>query len=161
MDARAYRHTLGSFATGVCVITVPDADHVGGHVLGMTANSFSSVSLDPPLIQWCIDLKAHRCAVYAAAPVFGVNILSGRQKALSHRFARQNAHIVPDEKMISDLHPLRLRHAAAFLACELYDTRPMGDHLVITGRVTQFDSDTARTGLTFFRGKYGHVRGKP
>ena len=45
MDSRPYRHVLGSFATGVCVMTVPDPDHVAGHVLGMTANSFSSISL--------------------------------------------------------------------------------------------------------------------
>lgn len=160
MDARALRHTLGSFATGVCVITVADPDHIDGHVLGMTANSFSSVSLNPPLVQWCIDLKAHRYKVYAEAKTFGVNILSGPQRMLSRRFARENAHIVPSEKLISDDHPLRLRDVAGFLACELYETRPVGDHLVIVGRVIEFDGDAGRTGLTFFRGKYGYVRGK-
>jgi flavin reductase (DIM6/NTAB) family NADH-FMN oxidoreductase RutF len=160
MDARAYRHTLGSFATGVCVITAPDPDHVDGHVLGMTANSFSSVSLDPPLVQWCIDFKAHRYKVYSEAKTFGINILSGRQRLLSRRFARENAHIVPDEMLICERHPLRLRDVAGFLACELYETRPVGDHLVIVGRVTQYDGDTERTGLTFFRGKYGYVGGK-
>ena len=88
MDKKALRHTLGGFATGVCVITVPDPDHVSGHVLGMTANSFSSISLDPPLVQWCIDNHAHRYAVYAQAPRFGINILSGKQGELSRRFAR-------------------------------------------------------------------------
>ncbi len=160
MDARAYRHTLGSFATGVCVMTVPDPDHVSGHVLGMTANSFSSVSLDPPLVQWCIDFKAHRYKAYAEAPAFGINILSGRQQALSRRFARENAHIVPDEMLISEIHPLRLRNVAGFLACDVYETRTVGDHLVIVGRVTQFEGDAGRTGLTFFRGKYGYVRTK-
>lgn len=160
MDARAYRHTLGSFATGVCVITVPDTDHLSGHVLGMTANSFSSVSLDPPLVQWCIDFKAHRYKAYAEAPVFGINILSGRQRDLSRRFSGGNAHIVPDEMLICERHPLRLRNVAGFLACELYETRPVGDHLVIVGRVTQYDADPARTGLSFFRGKYGYVRTK-
>ena len=160
MDARAYRHTLGSFATGVCVMTIADTDHVSGHVLGMTANSFSSVSLDPPLVQWCIDFKAHRYKVYAEAGTFGINILSGRQRLLSRRFARENAHIVPDEMLLCERHPLRLRDVAGFLACELHETRPVGDHLVIVGRVTQFDGDVARTGLTFFRGKYGYVGGK-
>ena len=160
MDARALRHTLGSFATGVCVMTVTDPDHHHGHVLGMTANSFSSVSLDPPLVQWCIDFRAHRYAVYAEAKSFGINILSGRQRDLSKRFARQNAHIVPDENLIADTHPLRLREVVGFLACEVYETRPLGDHLVIVGRVTQFDTDPERTGLTFFRGKYGYVGNK-
>ena len=158
MDGKALRHTLGSFATGVCVITVADADHVDGHVLGMTANSFSSVSLDPPLVQWCIDFRAHRYAIYAEAKSFGINILSGRQRELSRRFARQNAHIRPEENLMADGgHPLRLRDVVGFLACDVYETRPVGDHLVIVGEVTQFDTDPARTGLTFFRGKYGYV----
>lgn len=157
MDAKALRHTLGTFATGVCVMTVPDSDHVSGHVLGMTANSFSSISLDPPLVQWCIDFKAHRYAVYAKAPKFGINILSGKQRELSRRFARENAHIVPEEMLICETHPLRLRNVIGFLACDVYETRPLGDHLVIVGQVTQFDQATDKTGLTFFKGRYGHI----
>lgn len=155
---KTYRHTLGGFATGVCVITIPDPDHVQGHVLGMTANSFSSVSLDPPLVQWCLDNKAHRYAVYAAAPAFGINILSGGQQDLSQRFARFNAHILPEEGLISAEHPLRLNAVLGFLACETYETRTVGDHLVIVGRVTSFDKDDAQGGLTFFRGRYGEIR---
>ncbi len=154
-DTKALRHTLGTFATGVCVMTTEDPDRQTGHVIGMTANSFSSVSLDPPLIQWCIDFKAHRYAVYAEAKTFAVNILSAGQEDLSRRFARENAHIVPQEMLISDLHPLRLREVAGFLACETYETREVGDHLVIIGRVLQFDQAPEQPGLTFFRGKYG------
>jgi len=157
MDSKALRHTLGNFATGVCVITVPDPDHVDGHVLGMTANSFSSISLDPPLVQWCIDNKAHRYSVYAEAAKFGINILSGEQDELSRRFAKHNAHIVPEENLVTDDNPLRLRDVVGFLACETYETRTLGDHLVIVGRVTEFEADPAQTGLTFFRGRYGHI----
>lgn len=158
MDTKPYRHTLGAFTTGVCVMTIPDPDHIEGHVLGMTANSFSSVSLDPPLIQWCLDNKAHRYEVYAKAPAFGVNILSGGQEALSHRFARFNAHILPEEGLIGPEHPLRLNGVAGFLACETYETRTVGDHLVIVGRVIEFDKDDGQGGLTFFRGRYGEIR---
>jgi len=160
MDARALRHTLGSFATGVCVITVPDPDHVSGHVLGMTANSFSSISLDPPLVQWCIDNKAHRYAVYAEAKTFGINILSGRQSELSKRFARHNAHILPEEGVLDAANPLRLKNVISFLACETFETRTLGDHLAIVGRVTAFDTQADKTGLTFFRGRYGYIRAK-
>ena len=160
MDTKSLRHTLGSFATGVCVMTVADPDHVAGHVLGMTANSFSSVSLDPPLVQWCIDFKAHRYAVYSVAPKFGINILSGSQEDLSRRFARENAHIVPEEMLICERHPLRLRQVIAFIACDVYETRPVGDHLVIVGQVTQFDMEPDHTGLTFFRGRYGQIGGE-
>ena len=157
MDIKAYRHVLGSFATGVCVMTVPDADHMAGHVLGMTANSFTSVSLDPPLILWCIDLKAHRYRVYAEATSFGVNILARDHEILSRRFARENAHIVPDEMLISDRHPLKLRDVAGFLACDVHETHLIGDHRVIVGRVTAFESDDGAGGLTFFKGKYGQI----
>ncbi len=157
MDTKALRHTLGSFATGVCVMTIADPDQQNGHVLGMTANSFSSVSLDPPLIQWCIDFKAHRYAAYSVAAHFAANILSAGQEDLSRRFARENAHIVPDDMLISALHPLRLRDVAGFIACETYDTREMGDHLIITGKVLAFDQAPEHGGLTFFRGKYGQL----
>ncbi|WP_443747447.1 flavin reductase family protein [Asticcacaulis solisilvae] len=157
MDSKALRHTLGSFATGVCVITVPDPDHVNGHVLGMTANSFSSISLDPPLVQWCVDNRAHRYAVYAEAKTFGINILSGRQRELSKRFARYNAHITPEEGLLTAGNTLRLADVAGFLACETYETRTLGDHLAIVGRVTHFENVTDKTGLTFFRGRYGHI----
>jgi len=157
MDTKALRQTLGSFATGVCVMTVNDPDHVSGHVLGMTANSFSSVSLEPPLVQWCIDLKAHRYRVYAEASAFGVNILSAQQEDLSRRFAKENAHIVPEERVISPSHPLRLRHVAGFLSCQTYDRRLTGDHLVIIGKVIEFDQSPELAGLTFFRGKYGQI----
>lgn len=159
MDSKSLRHTLGSFATGVCVMTVADSDHVEGHVLGMTANSFSSVSLEPPLIQWCIDFKAHRYTVYSAAMKFGVNILSAGQEDLSRRFARENAHIVPEEMLICETHPLRLRDVIGFIACDVFETRPVGDHLVIVGQVTQFDMNPDVGGLTFFRGRYGQIGG--
>ncbi len=157
MDTKAYRHTLGCFATGVCVITVPDPDHVSGHVLGMTANSFSSVSLDPPLVQWCLDLKAHRYDIYAGAKAFGINILSGGQEQLSRRFAKHNAHVVPDEGLTSPAHPLRLTDVIAFLDCETYETRIVGDHLVIVGRVLNYERDVEKAGLTFFTGAYGQI----
>jgi flavin reductase (DIM6/NTAB) family NADH-FMN oxidoreductase RutF len=157
MDTKSLRHVLGSFATGVCVITMPDPDRKAGHVLGMTANSFTSVSLDPPLILWCIDLKAHRCSVFTSAEHFGVNILSAGQEMLSRRFARENAHIVPEELLISEGHPLKLRDAAAFLDCERFQTYEVGDHRIIVGRVTRFERDESQGGLTFYGGRYGQI----
>ena len=157
MDTKALRHTMGGFATGVCVITVADPDHMDGHVVGMTANSFSSVSLDPPLVQWCLDLKAHRYALYSGAQVFGINILNADHEALSRRFARENAHIVPEEGVTDFGNPLKLKDALGFFSCELYEARLVGDHLVIVGEVKHFESDPAQAGLTFFRGRYGQI----
>ena len=157
MDKKALRHAMGGFATGVCVITVADPDHIDGHVVGLTANSFSSVSLDPPLVQWCLDLKAHRYDLYAKAQTFGINILSADHEALSRRFARENAHIVPAEDLTSPLAPLKLKEVVGYFACDLYESRLVGDHLVIVGEVTHFETDPAQPGLTFFKGKYGQI----
>ena len=157
MDSRDFRHTVGGFATGVCVMTVPDPDHVSGHVLGMTANSFTSVSLDPMLILWCIDHKAHRYGVYSEARTFGVNILGAAQEELSRRFARENAHIVPEEMLMSEVHALKLRGATGFMACETHDTYLAGDHRIIIGRVTMLTNDADAGSLTFHRGKYGQI----
>jgi flavin reductase (DIM6/NTAB) family NADH-FMN oxidoreductase RutF len=157
IDRKHLRHVLGSFATGVCVITMPDPDHLVGHVLGMTANSFTSVSLDPPLILWCVDLKAHRCGVFTDAMRFGVNILSGGQESLSRRFARENAHVLPDEGLICDGHPLKLRDTAAFLECERFAVHEAGDHRIIVGRIVRFERDESRDGLSFHAGVYGRI----
>lgn len=157
IDRQALRRAMGGFATGVCVITVADPDHADGHVVGLTANSFSSVSLDPPLVQWCLDLKAHRYALYAQAQQFGINILNADHEALSRRFARENAHIVPEEGLTHSDAPLKLKNVIGYFACDLYESRLVGDHLVIVGEVRHFESDPAQAGLTFFRGKYGQT----
>ncbi|ESQ76199.1 hypothetical protein ABAC402_05435 [Asticcacaulis sp. AC402] len=136
-------------------MTTPDPDRASGRILGITANSFSSVSLAPPLIQWCIDVKGNRFQIYADATVFGVNILSSGQEDLSRRFAKQDSHIVPDDMLTRNEHSLRLHNVIGFLACEVFDTRIVGDHLVIVGKVTAFDMDERHQGLTYFRGKYG------
>jgi flavin reductase (DIM6/NTAB) family NADH-FMN oxidoreductase RutF len=157
IDKQALRRAMGGFATGVCVITVADPDHVDGHVVGMTANSFSSVSLDPPLVQWCLDLKAHRYDLYAGAQIFGINILNGDHEDLSRRFARGSAHIVPEEGVTCARDPLKLTAVIGFFGCELYESRIVGDHLVIVGEVRSFETDPEAKGLTFFRGRYGQI----
>jgi flavin reductase (DIM6/NTAB) family NADH-FMN oxidoreductase RutF len=157
MDRMALRQVLGGFATGVCVMTTSDPDHISGHVIGITANSFSSVSLDPPLVQWCLDLKAHRYDIFAKAKVFGVNILSAGQESVSRRFSKENAHVVPEEGLISDLGPLRLKAVKGYMTCETYETRLVGDHLVIVGRVIEMDREETAPVLTFYQGKYGRI----
>ena len=87
-DARELRQVLGSFVTGVTVITTVDGD---GKPHGLTANSFSSVSLDPPLILWSQSLTAPSHAVFNACDRFAVNILADEQVDVSNRFARGGA----------------------------------------------------------------------
>lgn len=84
-DSRAFRRALGNFATGVTVVTAADA---AGNKVGVTANSFNSVSLDPPLILWSLDKRSSSLAVFEAASHFAVNILAADQIELSNNFAK-------------------------------------------------------------------------
>src|SRR5215208_6988690 len=87
IDQQGFRRALGSFLTGVTVITTRDHR---GELVGNTANSFNSVSLDPPLILWSLGRHAHSMRVYLSCEYFAVNILREGQEELSSRFARQS-----------------------------------------------------------------------
>src|SRR5450830_1176278 len=84
-DPRAFRRALGNFATGVTVVTAADAS---GRKVGVTANSFNSVSLDPPLVLWSIDKRSNSHEVFEQASHFAVNVLAADQIDLSNNFAR-------------------------------------------------------------------------
>ena len=146
-----FRRSLGRFATGVTVVTCQDAD---GNRLGLTANSFSSVSLEPPLILWNIAKVSRSLDAFLAAEHFGVSVLAADQQALSVRFARSDidpfdglecglsAHAVP-----------RIDAALAWFECRRYETHDCGDHHIIVGEVIDFE---ARDGdpLVFYRSQY-------
>jgi flavin reductase (DIM6/NTAB) family NADH-FMN oxidoreductase RutF len=87
LDPRAFRRALGNFATGVTIVTTVQ----DGRAVGVTANSFTSVSLDPPLILWSIDRKATSFAAFMAAAHFAVNVLAEDQLAISRGFARSGS----------------------------------------------------------------------
>ena len=86
-DQRAFRRALGQFATGVAIMTA----RAGDQLVGVTANSFTSVSLDPPLVLWSLESKAQSLPVFREARHFAVNVLGADQVALSTRFARPSA----------------------------------------------------------------------
>lgn len=152
-DARAYRRALGCFATGVCLITVAHADGPAA----ITVNSFTSVSLHPRLILWCLDAGSDRYRVFAEAEAFGVNILSADQQQISARFAAPGAvRVEPDLVETWGPAPV-LRHGLARLGCTVTRRDVMGDHLVIVGAVERFDAAVG-AGLTYFRGRYGEAQ---
>ena len=133
IDPVELRRCLGSFVTGVTVITALDDS---GVPIGMTANSFNSVSLDPPIIVWSLRTNASTFAVYANAKRFVVNILAEGQVDVSNRFAKSG----PDRfdgvgwsKGIEGV-PL-IDGCAAYLECRTEATYPGGDHLLFLGRV--------------------------
>ena len=149
-DTAAYRRALGAFATGVCVIT---ADSPSGP-LGITVNSFTSVSLDPRLVLWCLDERSDRWPVFAAAERFAIHVLPSTDQALARRFAKGVAVLAEGEFVRCDDGPPCLPEALVRFECETHERIQLGDHLVIVGRVETF-TDAGGEALTFFRGRYG------
>lgn len=151
IDPRELRRTLASFATGVTVVTTLDET---GQPRGMTANSFTSVSLDPPLILVCVAKAAPISTAFEAAPAFAVNILSESQRALSQRFA------TPMADRFAGLGWRRGRADApildgslAFLDCRMRERIEAGDHVILLGQVEDFGR-TEQQPLIFCQGRY-------
>lgn len=151
IDARAFRTALGSFATGVTVITTCAAD---GTPVGLTANSFNSVSLDPPMVLWSLSRTAKSMPVFEQAQYFAVHVLAADQAALSARFARSGSDKfaqLPLETGIAGL-PL-LKDCAARFQCQTSFRHDGGDHLIFVGQVLEFDA-YERPPLIYHAGQY-------
>ncbi|MES2263815.1 MAG: flavin reductase [Pseudomonadota bacterium] len=153
-DARQLRDVLGAFVTGVTVVTTRDQ---GGTAHGVTANSFSSVSLDPPLVLWSQSLTSRSYPAFRDSRHFAVNILADDQIALSNHFAKSR-----DDKFAGIPHrdggggaPV-LDGVAAYLECEVVAAYPNGDHVVYIGRVERLGR-SGRNALAFGGGKYLHA----
>jgi flavin reductase (DIM6/NTAB) family NADH-FMN oxidoreductase RutF len=150
-DSRDLRRVLGTFVTGVTVVTTTD-DEGGFH--GVTANSFSSVSLDPPLVLWSQAVKSHSHPVFFKAERFAVNILAEDQIELSNRFAKssQEKFAGIDVDIGSGGVPL-LRGCSARLECRVVSRVPGGDHTIYVGEVHAIDR-AERKPLVFGNGQY-------
>ena len=133
IDGRELRNALGRFATGVCVITTVDKE---GNALGMTANSFSSVSLDPPLVLWNLQNGSEVYDAFARQRRFAINVLSEQQVDLSNQYARKGDHQLDPAHFRQGRNgaPI-IRDALVSFECELHATHEGGDHLIIVGRV--------------------------
>jgi len=152
MDTKLFRNALGSFATGVTIITT--RDETGG-AIGVTANSFNSLSLDPPLVLWSIGVKAFSYPAFAKAKHFVVHVLAADQQALSDRFARSSTEKfdgVPFEHGLGGV-PLFPGCAAVF-ECSTERCVEGGDHVIMIGRVERFTVDETALPLMFYRGRY-------
>ncbi len=149
-DVTAYRRALGGFATGVCVVTA----HTPDGPFGITINSFTSVSLRPPLVLWCLDRGSERHDGFAAAERFAVHMLPVEDREMSDRFAWGMCRLSSDEFDSSSPEPPRLKNALTRLDCVTTERIVMGDHLTIVGAVKGFETRPG-AGLTYFRGRYG------
>jgi flavin reductase (DIM6/NTAB) family NADH-FMN oxidoreductase RutF len=137
-ESVVFREALGTFLTGVTVVTT--IDETGRH-WGLTANSFTSVSLEPPLVLFCVASHAGSYDTFSRCPSFVVNILSYDQLDLAHRFSRRS----PDK--FEGLHLDRssagspvLPGSSAWLGCTVYQRLVVGDHLVVIGRVLEVET---------------------
>jgi flavin reductase (DIM6/NTAB) family NADH-FMN oxidoreductase RutF len=149
---------MGCFATGVTIITV-DLD---GEVHGMTANAFSSVSLDPMLVLVCVDSLTKTHTHLQAKKRFGINVLCETQRAISDYYARparthERAEAEAGARFDRTEHGTPVLHGAlAYLECRLHSAQDAGDHTIF---IAEVEDVVVREGdpLLFFRGKYRHV----
>ncbi|MCR9195971.1 MAG: flavin reductase family protein [Hyphomonas sp.] len=158
-DLRTFRETLGLFVTGVTIITTRDER---GDPVGITANSFNSVSLDPPLILWSVGQKALSLNAFSDAKAFAVHILRDDQADLSQRFATSGTDKFRQLTVETGLGgvPL-LPECAARLECSLHAKYPAGDHLLFIAKVERLSSDPAAMPLVYHGGRYAELSDKP
>lgn len=150
-DKRSFRNALGTFATGVAVVTTRTAD---GVEVGLTVNSFNSVSLDPPLVLWSLASHLPVRPALEACEHYAVNILADDQQWLSQRFASRDADKFVGVAYESGIDgtPLLLGCCARF-ECRNVQRHPGGDHLIFVSEVVRFDRFD-RDPLLFFSGAY-------
>jgi flavin reductase (DIM6/NTAB) family NADH-FMN oxidoreductase RutF len=147
---RELRDALGTFATGVTVVTV--ASERGP--LGITANSFASVSLDPPLVLWCPAKASRRYDAFVTAEHFAIHVMGEHQDALTLGFARAGEAFGGCDWSLSDQQVPLLAGCPARFECTTRDRIDAGDHAVIIARVTRVTTEPTRPRL-FHAGIYG------
>jgi len=151
LEPRALRDAFGAFVTGVTVVTTCDK---GGRPIGFTANSFTSVSLDPPLLLVCLAKSSFNYATMTEAAHFAVNILSQEQRDVSLTFARPVAdRFATVEWERGEYGSPILAQVSAWFECALQEVIDAGDHVILLGRIVAF-ANSALTGLGYARGSY-------
>ena len=154
--SREFRDALGRYATGVTVVTALVGEN---EKIGITINSFSSVSLEPPLILYSLAKDYHHLEALSSAENFAVNVLSADQREISQSFAhtREDQWKGVDYR-VSSRRNLILQPNLAVLECVPFDRIDGGDHLVILGRVVEISANGEDDPLLFFGGSYRRIR---
>lgn len=148
----ALRQACGNFATGVTVMTVLDGQ---GRALGVTANSFTSVSLEPPLVLWCLRKEASIHPVFMESGRFGVSILAADQAELSNRQAARDSQVLAagQYSLSEDSVPL-ISGAVTSLVCRTVRRDEGGDHTIFLAEIEKIIDGTGDEPLLFFKGGY-------
>jgi flavin reductase (DIM6/NTAB) family NADH-FMN oxidoreductase RutF len=151
-NTKAFRRALGSFPTGVAVVTAA----AESEPVGITVNSFTSVSLDPPLVLWCLKKDSNRYRAFMEAKGFTVSVLGSEHESVSSRLARQGEHKLQGMPLLeTELGPPALADAHAVFECARAAVYDGGDHAILIGRVLRFACRDDGAPLVFYRGRYG------
>lgn len=150
-----FRRAMGCFATGVTVVTTDDPD---GGPAGLTVNSFSSVSLDPPLVLFCLDRRSGNMAAFQRGGHFAVNMLRDDQHDIALRFAsvREDKWDGVDYRMGEGGIPV-IAGCLAVVECDTETIHDAGDHIILVGRVVKLDYASDGEPLLYFRGQFGRL----
>ena len=153
-NSKELRNALGSFATGVTIVTALDTDQ---NPIGMTVNSFNSVSLTPPLILWSISRDSNCFDDFIKAETFAVHVLNHGQEDLSNRFAESGGDKFLGLSLESGSNnPPILPDFSACFECKTEHQYDGGDHIILVGRVISFE-DRGTDPLVFYRGQYTRI----
>lgn len=152
IDARDFRNALGTYGTGVTIITAADA---AGRPYGLTCNSFASVSLNPPLVLWSLLLYSSSLNVFQSASHFAVNVLGTSQQALANKFAKSSEDKFTGVEWSAGLGraPV-LKESVANFQCRSVSRYYGGDHVIFLGAVEAYSYGSAEP-LLFVRGRFG------
>jgi 3-hydroxy-9,10-secoandrosta-1,3,5(10)-triene-9,17-dione monooxygenase reductase component len=156
IDSATFRKVLGNYPTGVCVVTALGED---GQPIALVVGSFTSVSLDPPLVGFLPDRKSSSWPLIRAAGHFCINVFASDQTEL----CRQLAAPGPDKFAgvsfsLSERNTPQLENVIAWIDCSLHDVLEAGDHYVVLGAVQNLEVTREDDPMLFFRGRYGGFR---
>ncbi|MEQ1756063.1 MAG: flavin reductase family protein [Micropepsaceae bacterium] len=152
LNSRGFRDALGHFATGVAVVSAMGPN---GLPLGLTVNSFASVSLDPPLVLWSLDRASDRFAALMQVEHFGANILAQAERELSKRLSRKGEYALQGDEVRMGHHGVpMLQNAIASFECMVHQKVEAGDHVIFIGRVLEFTHKGHEEPLVYYRGGY-------
>ena len=148
MNSKEFRSVMGCFVTGVTIVTATD----NGRFIGVTANSFSSVSLEPPLVLWSLSKNSQKHPIMTSVKNYAINILSKSQEEVAIRFAQHKEPFSGLDFYYSGRGVPLIKNAVAILECEQHVVYDGGDHSIILGLVTSFNESKLEP-LIFFRGQ--------
>ena len=152
INTRDFRNALSKFPTGVTIITAYDKN---GEKIGVTANSFNSVSMEPPLVLWSIDKNAYTYVSFTQGGYFTIHILRKEQLELSNRFARRGVDKFAGIELHQDSQQApRVANVVAWVECRLWNVCDAGDHAIVIGEVLQYGYEQDVDPLVFCNGTY-------